>query len=175
MIASHVLGRGRFERHLVGRAFKSASRKKSLIIGLTLTSMVDMFSLLVIFLLQTFSNSPEVLNITKGITLPVAATGSEVKDAPVLSISPEGIFLDQKFVGYTNVVLKDPTALLEKLETLRNLWLKTHPDATQFPGEITIIAHKEIPSTTVSQLMAIVPGQNYSSIQLAVVSTGGGT
>jgi biopolymer transport protein ExbD len=133
--------------------------------------MVDMFSLLVIFLLQTFSASPELLVIAKGVTLPVAGSAKELKDAPLLTLSSEGIHLDQKLVGTTEELLKNPEPLMQKLSDLRDLWQRTHPNE-KFKGEINLQASKEIPSTTVSQVMGMLPSQAYGSIQLAVVSGG---
>jgi len=174
MIGAVTFNRFPFERHLVSRTKKTNSRKRMLVVGLTLTSMVDMFSLLVIFLLQTFSTSPELLVVSPGVVLPTAGTGVEIKDAPVLSVGLDGIYLDQKKVGSTDEVLKDPTVLMEKLESLRELWQKMHP-TQNFSGQITVQAHKDIPSTLISQIMGLLPGQNYGSIQLAVISGGGGT
>ena len=61
VIGSQTLQPGTFVRHLLSREHRKAARGRNLIIGLMLTSMVDMFSLLVIFLLQVFSTSPELL------------------------------------------------------------------------------------------------------------------
>lgn len=161
-----------FQRHLVNRKQVSAKRRRLMVAGLTLTSMVDMFSLLVIFLLQTFSTSPELMMVTKGVTLPVASQARELQDAPVLSLSKDGVFLDQKPVGEMAALLNDPTPLLERLQDLRETWLKTHP-GEEFKGVISLQADRDLSSTAVSQFMGVLPSQNYSTIQLAVVSRGG--
>lgn len=160
-----------FNRHLVNRQQKRKRNRRSMFLALMLTPMVDMFSLLVIFLLQTFSASPELL-VTKGVRLPNAVSGRELKDSPILSVSEEGVYLDQKRIGPVAEVLRNPTPLLEKLARLRENWMKAHP-AESFRGEITLQADREIPSTTISQVMAMLPSQHYGSIQLAVVSGGG--
>ena len=51
-----------FEKHLINRKRKRNWGMKAAGFTLMLTSMVDMFSMLVVFLLQTFSSSPEMLN-----------------------------------------------------------------------------------------------------------------
>jgi hypothetical protein len=50
--------------------------------------------------------------------------------------------------------------------------VKTHPGQT-FKGEINVQAHKSTPATVVSQVMGLLPAQNYGSIQLVVTSSGG--
>ena len=160
---------GTFQRHLLKRKQKKKSRRRAMIATLTLTSMVDMFSLLVIFLLQAFSASPELVMVTKGVTLPAAVSAHEMTDAPVLAISTDSVYLDQQLVGKTETLLEDPEPLTKKLADLRSLWQKTHPNEV-FKGEINLQAHRDLPSTLVSRFMAILPTQFYSTVQLAVVS-----
>jgi biopolymer transport protein ExbD len=167
-LGSQTLGPKDFNRHLVARAHRKGARRRQLLIGLSLTSMVDMFSLLVIFLLQAFSASPELIVLAKDVQLPVASTGAELKDAPVLALSNEKVYLDQKEVGSTLALLRDPQPLLVKLRELRERWMKTHPDES-FRGEIHVQADRGLSSATVSQFMGFLPSQNYGSIQLAVI------
>lgn len=166
--AAGVLAPKSFHHHLVSREKAKQSRKRVLLTSLSLTSMVDMFSLLVIFLLQTFSTSPELLVVSKGVTLPSSATGAELKDAPILSVAANGVYLDQKLVGKTEDLLRDPAPLMEKLGILRDSWLKSHPDQ-KFSGEINLQAHRDLPSTWISRIMGFLPSQHYSSIQLVVM------
>lgn len=169
MLIDEYLGPRTFHRHLILREEKKKARKKALVLTLMLTPFVDAFSMLVIFLLQTFSSQPEMAMVAKNVTLPSAATGRELKDAPILSISPEEVYLDQKTIGTVQTLLKNPTPLMEKLGDLREQWMKSHPKET-FKGEITLQAHQAISSSVVSQFMAMLPSQHYGLIQLAVIS-----
>ena len=165
---SSLVAADAFEKHLISRKRKSSWGKKAAVYALMLTSMVDMFSMLVVFLLQTFSTSPEIL-INKGLSLPDSLTSSEVKEAPVLALAKDGnIYLDQKLVGITAKVLKKPSELMNKLNLIKNDWAKVH-SGQPFPGEINLQADKEISSTIVSQVMGILTTGEYSSIQLAVM------
>jgi biopolymer transport protein ExbD len=172
IISSQKLRPTTFSRHLTTRKQKKAARKRLVVAGLTLTSMVDMFSLLVIFLLQAFSASPELLVIAKGVTLPNSASAREIKDAPVLTLAEDGIHLDAKLIGPTEEVMRNPEPLMLKLAELRELWQRTHPNET-FKGEINLQASKEVPSVMISQVMGMLPSQAYGSIQLVVISAGG--
>lgn len=171
-LGAQNLAVGTFSRHLLKSKQKKKLRRRALIAGLTLTSMVDMFSLLVIFLLQTFSTSPELVMVTKGVTLPAAVTGREFEDSPVLAISADEIYLDQKFIGKTTTLLADPTPLMRKLQELREQWQRVHPKQ-KFNGVISLQADRNLPSTVVSQFMGMLPTQTYSTVQLAVISKGG--
>ena len=171
MLVSQTLGPSTFHHHLANRKAKRNIRRRAVGLALMLTPLVDCFSMLVIFLLQTFSASPQMAVVSKGVQLPSAMTGKELRDAPVLSISPEQVYLDQKPIGEVATLLKAPGPLMEKLAELRELWIKTHPDQT-FKGEITLQAHHELSSATISRFMAMLPSQNYGLIQLAVTSGG---
>lgn len=156
-----------FEKHLINRRRKKHWGLKAAGFTLMLTSMVDMFSMLVVFLLQTFSSSPEIL-VTKGVELPNSLTPSVVKEAPVLAISRDGnLYLDQKLVGKTSDVSKKPNELLKKLNTIKKTWAQSH--TTPFTGEINLQADKEVKSTVVAQIMGILTSSQFQSIELAVV------
>jgi biopolymer transport protein ExbD len=156
-----------FEKHLINRRRKKGKGMRSPQFTLMLTSMVDMFSMLVIFLLQTFSNSPEVA-ILKGMHLPNSMTPAIVREAPVLAISKDGnLYLDQKLVGKTTDVTRKPDELLNKLNLIKKGWVTNHKDA--FTGDINLQADREIESTTVSMVMGILTTSQFQAIQLAVV------
>jgi len=156
-----------FEKHLVNRRRRSLFGKKNIGFTLMLTSMVDMFSMMVCFLLQTFSSSPEIL-VLKGMELPNSITPAIVKEAPVLAINKDGnIYLDQKLVGKTADVTKSPDELLKKLNMIKVNWAKSH--TSPFSGEINLQADKEIQSTTVSSVMGVLTSSQFQSIQLAVI------
>lgn len=156
-----------FEKHLVNRRRKKGFGVRAGGFNLMLTSMVDMFSMLVVFLLQTFSSSPEIL-VLKGVELPNSITPSIVREAPVLSIAKDNqIYLDQKLVGKVSDITKKPDELLNKLNIIKRDWLKSHTKA--FTGEINLQADKEVESTTVSTVMGILTSSDFQAIQLAVV------
>jgi hypothetical protein len=166
MIGSQNLRPGSFQQHLVARAHQKNKAKKSLLVTLTLTAMVDMFAVLVIFLLQSFSASPELI-LAKGLQLPSAVTGSEIKDAPVLALAENSVFLDQKLVGTMEEVLKTPRLLADRLAEVRKKVIDSAADKT-FAGKINFQADRSIPSTTVSQFINIISAEHFGEILLAV-------
>ncbi|MFA6236297.1 MAG: biopolymer transporter ExbD [Bacteriovorax sp.] len=156
-----------FEKHLVNRRRKKGWGSKAKGFSLMLTSMVDMFSMLVVFLLQTFSSTPEVL-ILRGMELPKSNTAAIVREAPVLAISRDGnLYLDQKLVGKTSDITKKPDVLLNKLNNIKNGWVTLHKDS--FTGDINLQADQEVASTTVSMVMGVLTSSQFQSIQLAVI------
>lgn len=75
--------------HPIGRLRKNPFKggKKGLAAPLNLTAMVDMFTVIVIFLLQSFSASGEIMFIQKGIKLPTASQAQPLEDrGPVVTL-----------------------------------------------------------------------------------------
>ena len=166
-VGSKLIDTGRFEYHLLTRKQKGNKTKKALLVALMLTSLVDMFSMLVCFLLQTFSTTPEIY-VANDVKLPEALSGGVVKEAPVLSVTKTALFLDQKEIGSMAKILKSPEPLLKGLEGFKQKWAKENP-GKPYPGEINLQADKEMPSTDVAKLMGILNTQQYDVIQLAVL------
>lgn len=132
--------------------------------SLTLTPMVDMFSLLVIFLLQFFTASPDFL-LTDKMDLPTSKSPTELREIPVVSLAEDQVYVEHKPVGAVKDILKNPEPLAHELQGLQDKWVKEHPGET-WEGEINLEAHKEIESTIISQYMAVLAAQNYGTIQL---------
>src|SRR5215813_11596429 len=80
-------------RRLVPLRFVRAhgSGKKGVYAELNLTSMVDMLTILVVFLLQTFSASGELLQVQKNIVLPEAQNFKDLEAAPIIAISKDSV------------------------------------------------------------------------------------
>jgi len=91
--------------------------------GLYLTSMVDMFAIMVIFLLQSFSAEGELIVLPKGLELPKAMNSGILEKAPSLVVSLEEILFQGEKVGDTKAVLLQDEwivpALQEKLKVLK--------------------------------------------------------
>jgi biopolymer transport protein ExbD len=160
-----------FQRHLVKSKSRRARARRMLVAALMLTSMVDMFSLLVIFLLQSFSTSPMQVPLASEIHLPAAMSGSEVTDGPVLAINGEAVFLDEKSIGNPILVLKKPALLTAELEKIKSAWMKAHPTET-FSGELNLQADSSLSSVLVSRFIDIAVSQGFSSVRLAVADAG---
>src|SRR2546430_361875 len=80
-------------------AGKGGHGKKSTYAELNLTSMVDMLTILVVFLLQTFSASGELLTVQKNIVLPEAQNFRDLEQAPIIAVSKESVTLDGRSVA----------------------------------------------------------------------------
>ena len=90
-MAIHIPGR----RHRYSKLLSRKTVKRDVTAVLSLTAMVDMFTVLVVFLLQNYNTTGAVLYIPKDVTLPKAAQIKELKPSVVVTISNKEILLDK--------------------------------------------------------------------------------
>lgn len=69
--------------------------KRSIVAMLTLTAMVDMFTVLAVFLLQNYQTTGDVIELSDEVILPKAAKVRELKPATVVVISKGKILVDK--------------------------------------------------------------------------------
>jgi hypothetical protein len=101
---------GRRDRH--NRPLSST--KRSVVVMLSLTAMVDMFTVLVVFLLQNYQTTGEVIEISDKVTLPVAKFVKELKPSHVVVVTRDSIFLDKTVVAaYEKVKAQEDWMILE--------------------------------------------------------------
>src|SRR5437868_7520816 len=84
--------------------------------SLMLTSLVDMFTIIVIFLLMNFSANGEVLYMSKDIKLPEAFHGAQIERAPVISVSNDAVTFYGRQVANTADLMKGDILNVPELE-----------------------------------------------------------
>jgi biopolymer transport protein ExbD len=87
------------ERHRYHNILSKRKGKRDVTALLSLTAMVDMFTVLVIFLLQNYNATGDILYIPKEVVLPKASAVRELKPAHVVTISNKEILLDKETVA----------------------------------------------------------------------------
>ncbi len=90
--------------------------KRGVVVTLSLTAMVDMFTVLVIFLLQNYNTTGEVLYIPKEVSLPKAEKVKDLKPAVVVTISNMQILVDKDQVATFKQVKEQQDWLIAPLE-----------------------------------------------------------
>lgn len=83
------------ERHRYHNILKKRKNKRGVTAVLSLTAMVDMFTVLVIFLLQNYSATGEILYIPKEVVLPKANRVNELKPSVVVTVSSKEVLIDR--------------------------------------------------------------------------------
>jgi biopolymer transport protein ExbD len=81
------------------RRGQKISAKRSVVAILSLTAMVDLFTVLVVFLLQNYATTGEILDIPEGVKLPDAREVKDLKPANVIIVSDKAIKLNNETVA----------------------------------------------------------------------------
>src|ERR1700744_4294590 len=63
-----------------------------------ITSMVDMFVILLVFLLKSFSTSPVIISPKAGLRLPESTSPADPVDVLKMVVSTDGIYVEDKKV-----------------------------------------------------------------------------
>ncbi len=146
---------------------------------LNVVPMVDMMTMLVIFLLAQFSSTGEVLYMQKDIKLPDAHHGQMIEIAPVVAISADQVVVTgvkvadiadmDKDSGYLNI----PT-LEERLRDEKKRWEFIHKSdpASKWDGLVNIQADKGVPFRIVKRVMYSCGVAGYFNVNFAALDVG---
>ena len=142
---------------------------------LPLTSMIDMFSMLVIFLLLNFSATGEAYFVNKDIKLPEALNARPIESMPLISISKTSVSLDSEVVGSNPVIIglndRQMPALVASLTKLKAL-IKNQDDAgLPVKKGINLQADQNTDVVYIKRVMNILISTGFSSINFAVRET----
>jgi len=136
-----------------------------------LTPLIDMFVLLVVFLIMNFSATGELVALSKDIKLPAAVTVKELERAPIIQISALTIAVEGFKVGDSDEILKDPDLrvpqLTDKLQEMRKVDEMMHP-GQPFKGQIIINCDKDVDFKLVRKVMMASAEAGYASFNYAV-------
>ena len=164
------------QRHRYHNILKRKSTKRSVTAVLSLTAMVDMFTVLVVFLLQNYNTTGEILYIPKEVILPKAQRVNDLKPAVVVTVSAKEVLIDRTPVAtFAEVVaatdwvipnLRDQVRILlqkakqeqdDKLKNkFQNVVDKTVGKEAVDPSawrKVTLQADKEIDYLTLKKIM----------------------
>ncbi len=152
-------------KHIIGDS------KKNVIVELPLTSMIDMFTILVIFLLMNFSATGEIFFIQRNLILPSANHASPLVSAPLITVTATSVILETQSVGENPTKLEETDQNLPRLsgalKQLRILEESTHP-GQPFKGGINVQADERTPLVYIKRVMQACILEGWTGINFAV-------
>ncbi len=167
---SHLYGSVTLES---AKAKLTHAGRKSLNEALNLVAYIDMMTMLVIFLLMSFSATGEILFVQKNIVLPEAQNWTDLERAPVIALTKDVVTLDGAQVATGAELMQDSgadaklTELHEKLVTLKNNYKLLHPNQ-EFNGVAVIQSDKAVEFKALKKVMYSASTAGYNNINFAV-------
>lgn len=153
----------RMQRHHDRRNNKNAS--------LNMVSLMDIFTILVFFLLVSAANS-DILPTPKNIKLPLSTAQTLPKENLVIIVGEKNILLQGKKIAEVQRVVKSSqNIILPLMDSLKDQ-LQSKPSSNVkeelVKRGITIMGDKEIPYIVLKKLMMTCAASNFTDISLAV-------
>lgn len=148
--------------------------------SLQITSMADIFTILLVFLLKSFSTSSVDLTPSAGITLPTGAGEATHYEALKVEIGPTGVVLENapavalKDFAWasgeleTNGSLRALNAALEKARK-RQLLIAEKNSSVKIDSKVLIVADQKTPYSTIKAVLASLAVNGFTDFKLAVV------
>ena len=154
------------------RRIKRMSRNRVKIPRMNLTSLMDVFTILVFFLLVN-SGSVEVVEAPKDVKLPESRIESKPRETVVISISPEDILIQGMLAGSVGDVLEGESLPLDnvraRLAELKENVIGINTKTVAQSQEVTILADRSVPFTVIKQVMCTCTSEGYENVSLAVI------
>lgn len=145
----------------------SRSRKKTP--AMSLTALMDVFTILVFFLLAN-SASNEALEAPRVITLPASVVETKPRETVVVLVTAENILVQGVIVANTPEVIESKSIVIEgiKNELLLQRSNVIDKEASEAP-EVNLLADRSIPFSLLKKVMSSCTSAGYGKISLAVI------
>ena len=169
------------------------SMKRDVVAVLQLTAMVDMFTVLVVFLLQNYASTNQILPISEKIELPQAKEVKDLKPSHVVILSDGIVTLNENVLGALNEETSEEqwvfSPLKEKMEELLEISqsggssfllaqlrqiqknLEDESVIKQAPFRVTIQADEKTNFADVKKIMYTLTDAGVKEMNFAVIRT----
>jgi biopolymer transport protein ExbD len=157
------------------RRMRRMMRNKRAVPKLQLTSLMDVFTVLVFFLMLN-SATVENLQTPKAITLPESVIEAKPRETVVIFVGREEVLVQ----GVPVATIADIEAadseiapISARLAELSESVIGLSTQAVAESQEVTVLADKTVPFSVLKKIMATCTAQGYTRVSLAVVQKSG--
>jgi biopolymer transport protein ExbD len=154
------------------RRINRMTRNRKGITKMNLTSLMDVFTILVFFLLVN-SGQAELLESPKQVTLPESKAEAKPRETVVIYVTPEEVLVQGQLVVTIEEIMAsgEPNIepVMERLAMLRESIIGPSTLAVAESQEVTILADRSIPFSIVKKIMSTCTSEGYGRISLAVI------
>jgi biopolymer transport protein ExbD len=149
------------------------TRNKSAVPKLQLTSLMDVFTTLVFFLVLNSGATVETLQQPKQIKLPESVVEQKPRETVVVVVGKDEVLVQGVPVARVADIQASENVPIEpisvRLAELRESFIGLSTQAVAESHEVTVIADKSVPFSVLKKIMASCTGQGYTRVSLAVV------
>lgn len=154
------------------RRMRRMSRNRGKIAALNLTSLMDVFTILVFFLLVN-SASTEVLETPKELTLPASVVEEKPRETVVIFVSATEVTVQGERVALVQDILsaegQNVAAIGARLSEVTDSIIGSSTRTVAKSREVTILADRSVPFNVVKKVMSTCTSEGFERISLAVI------
>jgi biopolymer transport protein ExbD len=154
------------------RRLKRMTRaKRNKMGGLNLTSLMDVFTILVLYLLVNQS-AVEVVEPPREIKLPDSVVEAKPRQTVMMMVSEQYVMVQGEPVVTIAELLENngevATPIKDALEKLKENVIGINTESVAKSNEVTIMAHRTVPFKVLKTIMSSCTSAGYTKISLAV-------
>lgn len=173
------------DEHALKKRRRRGSTEKA-ISGLNLTAMMDMFTIILVFLLKNYASQPENITLSDELTPPKSTAKVPMDVALVITVTTKGILVDDKLVVQLTpegrIVGEEEgkasgaiSALNETLTTkVADMKAMEARGGTPFDGKLMVVADRSVPYALLMRVLYTAGINQFSQYKLVVRSAGEG-
>jgi biopolymer transport protein ExbD len=160
------------------RIRKARSNKGLTAIKPQLTSLVDVMTILLIYLLSSFSGEGQIITVSKSLMLPESSAKKDPAVTVVIAVNNDYILAENIRVGTVDEILASDDLIIPGLYSwledrrTRTQRIEEYSDKVKFKGDITILGDKRICFRLLKKIMYTCGRQGYNNFSLAVLKKG---
>lgn len=155
------------------RRMARMKRRKTSLPKLNLTSLMDVFTVLVFFLIFNSSATVETLQTPKQIKLPESVVEEKPRETVVIFVGKEEVLIQGVPVARVSDIEAMGNVEIEpigvRLAELSDSVIGLSTQAVAESQEVTVLADKTVPFNVLKKVMATCTAQGYTRVSLAVV------
>jgi biopolymer transport protein ExbD len=148
------------------------SRFRPKVSRMNLTSLMDVFTILVFFLVMN-SGPTELLDPPNDLVLPESVVETKPTETVVINVGKEEVLVQgQPVVRIADILAMgggDIEPIMARLADLQSRVIGVRTQAVAQSTAITILADKSIPFSVLKQIMSTCTAQGFTRISLAVI------
>ena len=155
------------------RRIARMTRNRSAVPKLQLTSLMDVFTTLVFFLVINSGTAVERLQQPKQIKLPESVVEEKPRETVVIFVSKDEVLVQGEPVARVADIRASGNpeigAIGARLAELKESVIGLSTQAVAESREVTVLADKSIPFSVLKKVLSTCTGQGYTRVSLAVV------
>ena len=164
-----------------GRSMRNRRRKRGDgIVKLNITSMIDMFTLMVVFLLKNYSAQGQLVTPATGLLLPTSSVEKNATEALSIKVSSNTIMVENEIVIDSVMyatIMGQKDFMIDPLYNVLDRHCKEAKKSselfkTEFSGKISIQGDVEIPYNILTRVMYTCGQAGFPTMNLVVYRQG---